>query len=96
MGSCTSPVVGNIFIKHIERQALTALREPTRIWLRYVDDVFFVMKSSVIDDIHHRINSSSPNVKFTQELEQCRRQSKRSEGALAENGGHQNRLNFCS
>ena len=69
MGSCISPVVANIFMKHLERQALTSFREPPRIWLRYVDDVFCVIKSSVIDDFHHHIDSISPNVKFTLELE---------------------------
>ena len=69
MGSCISPVVANIFMEHIERQALSTFREPPRIWLRYVDDVFCVIKSSVIDDFHHHINSISPNVKFTLELE---------------------------
>ena len=69
MGSCISPVVANIFIKHIKRQALTTFREPPRIWLRYVDDVFCVIKSLVIDDFHHHVNSISPKVKFTLELE---------------------------
>ena len=69
MGSCISPVVANIFMEHIERRALSTFREPPRIWLRYVDDVFCVIKSSVIDDFHHHVNSISPNVKFTLELE---------------------------
>ena len=69
MGSCISPVVANIFIKHIERQALTTFPEPPRIWLRYVDDEFHVIKSSVIDEFHHHVNSISPNIKFTLELE---------------------------
>ena len=47
-------------MEHLERQALTSFREPPRIWLRYVDDVFCVIKSSVIDDFHHHINSISP------------------------------------
>ena len=69
MGSCISPVVANIFMEHIERQALSTFREPPRIWLRYVDDVFCVIKLSVIDDFHHYINSISLNVKLTLELE---------------------------
>ena len=28
MGSCISPLVANIFMEHIERQALTTFREP--------------------------------------------------------------------
>ena len=69
MRSCISPVLANIFIENIERQVLTAFREPPRIWLRYVDDVFCVIKLSVIHDFHHHVNSISPNIKFTLELE---------------------------
>ena len=64
-----SQVVADIFMEHIERQTLTTFREPPRIWLRYVDDVFCVIKSSVIDDFHHHLNANCPNVKFTLELE---------------------------
>ena len=59
----------NIFMEHIEHQALITFREPPRIWQRYVDDVFSGIKSSVIDDFHHHINYTSPNLKFTLELE---------------------------
>ena len=50
MGSCISLVVANIFMEHIECLVLTTFREPSRIRLRYVDDVFCVIKSSVTDD----------------------------------------------
>ena len=69
MGSCISPVVANIFMEHIERQALSTFREPLKISLRYVDDVFCVNNLSVIDDFHHHVNTLSPNIKFTLELE---------------------------
>ena len=68
LGSCISPVVANIFMEHIERQALTTFREPPKIWLCYVDDVFCVIKLSVIDDFYHHVNAISPNIKFTLEL----------------------------
>ena len=45
MGSCISLVLTNIFMECIERQALTTFRKTRRIWLRYVDDVFCVIKS---------------------------------------------------
>ena len=69
MGSCFSPVVANIFMEYIERQALTTFREPPSIWPQYVDDVFCAIKLSVIDDFHNHINSISLNIKFTLELE---------------------------
>ena len=43
IGSCILPVVANIFMEHIERQVLFTFREPLRIWLRYVDDVFLLL-----------------------------------------------------
>ena len=60
MGSCISLMVANISMEHIERPALTTFRKPPRIWLCYVDDVFGVIKSSVIDDFYHHVNSASP------------------------------------
>ena len=62
MGSCISPVVANIFMEYIERQAFTTFREPPRIWLSYADDVFCAIKSSVIDDFHHHVNFISANI----------------------------------
>ena len=55
MGSCVSPVVANIFMEHIERQGLATFREPLTIWLRYVDDVFCVIKSSAINELFTNI-----------------------------------------
>ena len=64
MGSCILPVVTNIFMEHIKRQALTSFREPLRILLRYVDDVFCIINSFVIDDFYPHIKSISPNIKL--------------------------------
>jgi len=59
-------------MKHIERLALTSFRDPPRIWLRYVDDVFCVIKSVVIQEFLLHINNISPSIKFTVELEDNR------------------------
>ena len=49
MSSCISPVVANAFMKYVERQALTSFREPPKIWLRYVSDIFCIVNYSIID-----------------------------------------------
>ena len=72
MGSCISPVVANIFMEYVERQALTFFREPPKIWIRYVDNIFCIINYSMIDEFLQDINSISPNIQFTVELEKDR------------------------
>ena len=40
--------------------------------MRYVDDIFCVIKTPVIDDFLHHINGISPSIKFTVEIEENR------------------------
>ena len=68
MGSCISPVIANIFMESVERAAIDSSQEPPRIWVRYVDDIFCVIKVSVIDDFLHHINGISPTI--TVEIEE--------------------------
>ena len=72
MGSCISPVVANIFMEYIERQALASFRKPPKIWIRYVDDIFCIINYSIIDEFLQHINSISLNIQFTVEIEKDR------------------------
>ena len=69
MGSGISPVVANIFMEYVERQALTSFRKPPKIWIRYVDDIFCIINYSMIDEFLQHINSISSNIQFTVEIE---------------------------
>ena len=71
MGSCISPVVANIFMEYVERQALTSFRESPKIWIRYID-IFCVIFYSIIEEFLQHINSVSPNIQFTVEIEKDR------------------------
>ena len=44
MGSLVSPVVANLCMEVIEDSALSASTVPPKIWKRYVDDSFFIIK----------------------------------------------------
>ena len=71
-GSCISPVVANIFVEYVERQAFTSFQEAPKIWIRYVDDIFCVINYSIIDEFSQHVNSISPNILFTVEIEKDR------------------------
>ena len=44
MGSPVSPVVANVCMEIIEDSALCILTVPPKIWKRYVDDSFVIIK----------------------------------------------------
>ena len=71
MGSPLSPVMANMYMKHLEETALhTAPLQPT-LWLRYVDDTFVVWPHGheELQHFHEHINQQRPNIQFTIEEE---------------------------
>ena len=69
MGNPLSPLIANIFMAHFE--TTMALNEIfPRIWIRYVDDIFAIIKKSLLAAILHLLNSSEwSSIKFTCEEE---------------------------
>ena len=70
MGSYISPIVANIFMEHTEKAALTTFHTPPKLWLRYVDDTFRVLKNEHMTEFHQHINSVCHHIQFTMEEEQ--------------------------
>ena len=73
MGSPVSPIVANLYMEWLENEALnTAPPEiKPRIWKRYVDDVFEVVKKNSVDKLTEHLNGidKTGNIKFTHETE---------------------------
>ena len=67
MGSPVSPIVANIFMEHFEEIALDSR---FRLWRRYVDDVFCIIKRSNVETELVYLNSLFPSITFTVEKEQ--------------------------
>jgi len=44
MGASTSGFAADIFMEHIEIKALTTFAEPPRLWKRFVDDTYAIIK----------------------------------------------------
>ena len=70
MGSCISPILANIFMEYVENTALTTFHTPPKLWLRYVDDTFCILKQEHIVEFHQHINSVCRHIQFTMEEEQ--------------------------
>lgn len=68
MGEPLSPFLANLFLSYME----TTLAEKTwfpRIWKRYVDDIFCVIKKQDVNIVLHELNNQYDSVKFTVEEE---------------------------
>ena len=67
MGSPLSPVIANLYMEHLEENALQTAPLPPRLWLRYVDDAFVICPhgQDELQRFHEHLNGQHPNIKFT-------------------------------
>lgn len=68
MGNPLSPLIAEVFMSSFETD-LKARGLLPRIWLRYVDDVFAVVKTTEIENVLTTINSQFESINFTYETE---------------------------
>ena len=69
MGSPVSPIVANLSMEVIEDLAISTSSVPPRIWKRYVDDSFVVIKKDAVSPFHDTLNACDPKISFTIEHE---------------------------
>ena len=55
LGSACSPVIANLFRERFEQQVLSSITNPPKIWLRYVDDTFLILKKDQVAGVVYRI-----------------------------------------
>lgn len=68
MGNPLSPLISECFMSALENKLDENGLLP-RVWHRYVDDVFAVVKREKLDEILNILNSQMPTIKFTCEVE---------------------------
>ena len=68
MGGPVSPTTCNLYMELFERTALETAPHRPRVWLRYVDDTFVVIKKRYLDEFTNQINSQNEYIKFTCDL----------------------------
>ena len=66
MGSPLGPVIAGIFMVQMETETVPKLRENVKVWKRYVDDTFCVIKKGTDKAILNELNKNK-HVKFTAE-----------------------------
>ena len=69
MGSPVSPIVANIFMGDLERNALITMKDRPRLWLRYVDDVLSIVKRNSLEGMLVHLNAQNDAITFTKEDE---------------------------
>ena len=62
-----SPLIANQFMEEFEVKALSTFPHPPRLWLRFMDDTFVIIKAEQCQQLLHHINSQDPHVQFTAE-----------------------------
>ena len=69
MGSPISGLITELVMLHFQQQALQGDNMP-KLWLRYVDDTFTIIKRDSFDRFPTHINSIISAIQFTHELKQ--------------------------
>ena len=74
MGNPLSPLIAECFMSNFELTLKNDSNFP-RIWLRYVDDIFAIIKKDKLDDTLNIINNQYIDINFTAEVELNRKLS---------------------
>ena len=69
MGYAVSSVVANLVMENIETRALETFADPPRLWKRYEDDTFVIMKRSKLSEFLTHLNTIERSIQFTMEKE---------------------------
>ena len=72
MGDPTSSTIAKIYMQAYERTAITTALHIPKVWERFVDDVYSILRCTHSENFFHHINNLHQNVKFTMEEESNR------------------------
>ena len=70
MGSPVSAAVANLYMEFFEELALETAPTRPRLWKRYVDDTFCILRKGSAEELLHHLNGVRPTIKFTVEQEE--------------------------
>nr|VZI47083.1 unnamed protein product [Spirometra erinaceieuropaei] len=65
MGSPISGLLAELVLQRLEEVVFQAIKP--KLWLRYVDDTFVIIKKCEVERLHQRLNDVFPAIQFTRE-----------------------------
>ena len=69
MGGATSSTTEEIYLQTYERTAITTTLHPPKVWERFADDVYSILKRTHLENFFYHISNLHQNNKFTMEEE---------------------------
>ena len=70
MGSPVSSIVANIFMEDFEERVMAdAAQIRPKVWNRFVDDVFSIIRRNSVEQFLQHLNKQDKNIVFTVEVE---------------------------
>ena len=69
MGGPASSTTTDICMEAYEHTAITTTGHPPKVWERFVDEVYFILKRTHLENFFHHINKLHQDIKFTTEEE---------------------------
>ena len=69
MGSPISVIIENLVKENVEEGAMSTFLNPHKVWRRYVDDTFVIIKKIEVDEFYNHINNIEPSITLTIEHE---------------------------
>ena len=65
MASPISVTIANLVMEHIEMKAINFFFFPPKLWTRFVDDIFVIIKLDMVQIFFAHVNSMKASIKFT-------------------------------
>jgi len=69
MGSPASPVIADIFMENLLEEAINKLTVKPRVLVKYVDDLFAIVKKTELNNTLQALNNINEHIRFTMEME---------------------------
>ena len=65
MGGPASSTTADIYLQAQEHIAIYTALHPPKVWERFVDDIYSILKRTHLENFFHHINNLHQNIKFT-------------------------------
>ena len=69
MGGLASSTTAEIYMQAHERTAISIAMHSSKVWERFVDDIYSILKPMHLENLFHHINNLYQNIQFTIEEE---------------------------